>query len=162
MKRVLITAAAIWMILAAMFVPVHAAEADTSVAGTVLKTDTEMEVYQEASETSDVTAVLEEGTVVLVVDHIEDDWCRISVKEVTGYIKSGHLIPLNSSEEMNLEFEQIGNNYHMLFNEVQQLEKQRLQTKIWGAVIAVLVVGIFAAGLISVIKKNREDGKNRT
>ena len=162
MKRVLIAAAAIWMILAAMFAPVYAAETDTKVAGTVLKTDIEVEVFQEASEASEVTAVLDAGTAVLVTDSTEDDWCRISVKEVTGYIKSGHLIPLSSAEEMNQEFEQIGNNYHMLFNEVQQLEKQRLQTKMWGVVIAVLVAGIFAAGIIPVIKKNREDGKNRT
>lgn len=161
MKKVLVTTAAIWMLLAVVFVSANAAELDTTVVGTILKTDVNMEVYQEASETSEVITMLDAGTVVLVTDDVEEDWCRISVKEVTGYIKSGHLIPLNSSEEMNLEFEQIGNNYHMLFNEVQQLEKQQLQTKIWGSVIAVLVVGIFAAGIIPVIKKNREDEKNR-
>ena len=162
MKKGLITAAVIWMLLAAMFVSANAAEPDTKVAGTILKTDMDTEVYQEASETSEMAAVLEAGTVVMVIEDTGDDWCKISVKEVTGYIKSGHLIPLNNSEEMNLEFEQIGNNYHMLFNEVQQLQKQKSQTKIWGTVIAVLAVGVFAAGIIPVIRKNRDDGKNRT
>ena len=121
-----------------------------------------MDVYQEASETSAVTAALDAGTAVLVTDDdAGEGWCRILVRETTGYIKSAHLVPLVSSEEMDLEFEQIGNNYHMVFNEVQQVEKQRSQTKMWGTIIAALTVGVFAAGIIPVIKKNREDEKNR-
>ncbi len=159
MKKVLITTAAvIWALLAAVSVPVNAAET-TTVAGTVLKTDGDVDVYQEASETS---AVTDAGTAVLVTDDdAGEGWCRILVRETTGYIKSAHLVPLVSSEEMDLEFEQIGNNYHMVFNEVQQVEKQRSQTKMWGTIIAALTVGVFAAGIIPVIKKNREDEKNR-
>lgn len=162
MKKGLTMAVVIWMLLTVMAVPVNAAETNTTVAGTVLKTDADLEVYQEASETSKVIAVLDEGTVVLAIDETsEEGWCKISVKEMTGYIEAGHLVTLGSSEEMDLEFEQIGNNYHMVFNEVQQLEKQQLQTRIWGTVIAVLTVGMFAAGIIPVIKKNRENEKNK-
>lgn len=162
MKKGLTMAVVIWMLLTVMAVPVNAAETNTTVAGTVLKTDADLEVYQEASETSKVIAVLDEGTVVLAMDeNSEEGWCKISVKEMTGYIETGHLVTLGSSEEMDLEFEQIGNNYHMVFNEVQQLEKQQLQTRIWGTVIAVLTVGMFAAGIIPVIKKNRENEKNK-
>ena len=162
MKKGLTMAVVIWMLLTVMAVPVNAAETNTTVAGTVLKTDADLEVYQEASETSKVIAVLDEGTVVLAMDETsEEGWCKISVKEMTGYIETGHLVTLGSSEEMDLEFEQIGNNYHMVFNEVQQLEKQQLQTRIWGTVIAVLTVGMFAAGIIPVIKKNRENEKNK-
>ena len=50
----------------------------------------------------------------------------------------------------------------MVFNEVQQLNRQRSQAKIWGTVIAVLTAGVIAAGIIPVIKKNRNDEKNRT
>lgn len=162
MKKGLTMAVVIWMLLTVMAVPVNAAETNTTVAGTVLKTDADLEVYQEASKTSKVIAVLDEGTVVLAIDETsEEGWCKISVKETTGYIKAGHLVTLGSSEEMDLEFEQIGNNYHMVFNEVQQLEKQQSQTRIWGTVIAVLTVGMFAAGIIPVIKKNRENEKNK-
>lgn len=164
MKKVLIVAmAAIWMLLSAVPVTAKAAEkTNAAVAGTILKTDADVEVYQEASETSEVTTMLETGTVVMVTDEdAGEGWCRISVRETTGYIKTGHLVPLVSSEEMDQEFEQIGNNYHMVFNEVQQVEKQRSQKKMWGAVIAILTAGIVAAGIIPVIRKNREDEKNR-
>ena len=147
MKKILIMMTAVIWTLLTMSVPVNAVD---------------MEVHQEADETSEVTAVLEAGTVVLVTDvDAGEGWCRISVKETTGYVRTGHLVPLVSSEEMELEFEQIGNNYHMVFNEVEQLEKQRSQTKMWGAVIAVLTIGLFAAGILPVIRKNREDEKNR-
>ncbi len=163
MKKVLIMAAAvIWTLLAAVSVPVYAAETSTSVAGTVLKTSTDVEVHQEASETSPVAAALEAETAVLVTDaDAGEGWCRIQVQETTGYIRAEYLVPLSSSEEMDLEFEQISNNYHMVFNEVQQVQKQRSQTKMWGAVIAALTVALFAAGIIPVIKKNREDEKNK-
>lgn len=164
MKKVLIVAmAAIWMLLSAVPVTAKAAEkTNAAVVGTILKTDADVEVYQEASETSEVTTILETGTVVMVTDEdAGEGWCRIFVRETTGYIKTGHLVPLVSSEEMDQEFEQIGNNYHMVFNEVQQVEKQRSQKKMWGAVIAILTAGIVAAGIIPVIRKNREDEKNR-
>ena len=162
MKKILIMMTAVIWTLLTMSVPVNAAETSTTVAGSVLKADVDMEVHQEADETSEVTAVLEAGTVVLVTDvDAGEGWCRISVKETTGYVRTDHLVPLVSSEEMELEFEQIGNNYHMVFNEVEQLEKQRSQTKMWGAVIAVLTIGLFAAGILPVIRKNREDEKNR-
>ena len=159
MKRVIIMTVMVWTLLAAMFLPVCAAETtDTAVIGTVMRTDVDVNVYQRASETSEVTAELKAGTVVLVVDDSVEGWSSISVNETVGYIQTKHLITLGS-DEINQEFEQLGNNYHMLFNEVEQLNKQM---RIWGTVIAVLVIGIFAAGIIPVIKKNREDGKKRT
>lgn len=161
MKKVLTMTVALWALLAAMFITVNAASADRTAAGNVLRTDTDTEVYQDASEASGLIAVLDAGTVVWVTDDTVEGWCGISAKEVRGYIKSEHLVLLDSSDEMNLEFEQIENNYHMLFNEVQQLESQRRQTRIWGSIIALLTVGIFAAGIVPVIKRNRKDEKNR-
>lgn len=160
MKRILIAVSVMWMLLAAMYVPVNAA--DTTVAGTVQKTNTDVKVYQGASETSDVIAELEAGTAVLVAEDGVEGWCRISVGDVTGYIKAEYLVAFYSGDEVDQEFEQIGNNYHMVFNEVQQLNRQRSQAKIWGTIIAVLTAGVIAAGIIPVIKKNRNDEKNRT
>lgn len=160
-KGLTVIAVAVWMLLAVTAVPVNAAGTDAA-SGTVFKINEDVKVYQEASGTSKETAVLDAGTVVLVTDaDAGEGWCRISVREITGYIRSEYLVSIDSSKEINLEFEQLGNNYHMVFNEVQQLEKQRLQARIWGTVIAVLVVGVFAAGLIPVIRKNRKDEKNR-
>lgn len=161
MKKVLAVAVMIWMLVTVMFVPVNVMAADTSVMGTILKTDVEATVYQDMSEESAITAVLEPGTVVLVTEEDGEGWSRISTQEITGYIKTEYLVSVGSSDEMDLEFEQIRNNYHMLFNELQQIEKQRSQTKMWGMVIALLTIGIFAAGIIPVIKKNREDEKDR-
>lgn len=163
MKKVLIMAAAVLTLLTALLVPVpvNAAEADTAVTGTVLKTDTDVEVHQSASGTSEVITVLDAGTAVLVMEDDGEGWCRISAREITGYVESGYLVQLYSSDEMSQEFEQIGNNYQMVFNEVQQLNRQQSQARIWGTVIVVLTVGIFAAGIIPVIRKNKEDEKNR-
>lgn len=162
MKRVIIMTVMVWTLLAALFLPVCAAETtDTAVIRTAMKTDTDVNVYQEASDTSEVTAELKAGTVVLVTDNSEEGWSSITVNEIVGYIQTKHLITLGS-DEIDQEFEQLGNNYHMLFNEMEQLNKQKTQMRIWGTVIAVLVIGIFAAGIIPVIKKNREDEKKRT
>lgn len=159
MKKVLGRAAVMWVLLMAAFMPVSVMAADTITIGTVLKAEKDTDVYQEASETSETAAVLKAGTVVYVTDNTPESWCGISSKEISGYVKTEALIPIADGDEMNQEFEQIGNNYHMIFNEVQQLKKQQSQEKIWGAVIVLLVVGIFAAGIIPVLKKNKENEK---
>lgn len=161
MKKVLEMTVIIWMLIAVMLAPVNVMASDTTVMGTILKTNVDVTVYQDTSETSAIAAVLESGTVVLVTEVDEEGWSRITTQEITGYIKTEYLSSLGSSDEIDREFEQIGNNYHMIFNELQQIEKQRLQTKVWGIVIALLAIGIFAAGIIPVIKKNKEDEKDR-
>lgn len=164
MKKAFAMAAAVWTLLAAVFLPVSvyaAEETDSTVAGTAMRTDTDVEVYQQASGISKVTAKLKAGTVVVVTEDSGDGWSMISVNDTAGYIRTEHLEKLGN-DEINQEFEQIGNNYHMLFNEVEQLNKQKTQARIWGTVIAVLVIGIVAAGMIPVIKKNRENGKKKT
>ena len=95
--------AAMWTLLAAMAAPVSAAEADSAVAGTVLKTDADVEVHQSASDSSKVITVLETGTVVLVTEDDGEGWCRISAGEVTGYAETGHLVQLYSSDERSQE-----------------------------------------------------------
>lgn len=163
MKKIFVMAAVMWALLVAMFgqVSVYAEETDSKVIGTAMRTDQDVKVYQEASEASEVTVELQAGTVVLVTEDAGEGWSRISVKEAVGYIRTEHLETL-ASDEINQEFEQIGNNYHMLFNEVELLRKQKTQTRIWGIVIAVLVIGIFAAGVIPVIMKNKENEKKKT
>lgn len=161
MKKVLAITVMIWMLIAGMFVPANVMAADTTMAGNILKTDVDVTVYQDTSETSDIVAVLGSGTVILVTKVDEEGWSRVTTQGITGYIKTEYLASIGSSDEMDKEFEQIGNNYHMIFNELQQLEKQRFQTKVWGIVIALLTIGIFAAGIIPMIKKNRNDEKDR-
>ena len=157
MKKVLGMAAVMWALLMAVFMPVSVMAADTITIGTVLKTEKDTDVYKEASEASGTAAVLKAGTVVHVTDNTPEGWCGISSKEVSGYVKTEALVPITDSDEMSQEFEQIGNRYHMIFNEVQQSKKQQSQEKIWGAVIIVLLVaGILAAGIIPVLKKNKE------
>lgn len=55
MKKAFAMAAAVWTLLAAVFLPVSvyaAEETDSTVAGTAMRTDTDVEVYQQASGTS--------------------------------------------------------------------------------------------------------------
>lgn len=163
MRKVLTITAVLWVLLAVLSVPSGVTAAGTVTSGMVLKTKTDTQVYQEASETSGKTDVLEAGTSVYVTDDTIEGWSKISSKEVTGYVRTESLTPIVDSDEIKLEFEQIGNNYHMIFNEVQQLEKQQSQKKIWGTVIILLTAGIFAAGVIPVIKKNGKNEKtNKT
>lgn len=163
MKKVFVMAAVMWILLAAMFQQeyVYAEETDSKVIGTAMKTAQDANMYQKASEASEVTAALKAGTVVLVTEEVGEGWSMISVNETVGYIRTEHLETLGG-DEINWEFEQIGNNYHMLFNEMELLKKQKTQAKIWGTVIAVLIIGIFVAGIIPVILKNRENDKKKT
>ena len=59
------------------------------------------------------------------------------------------------------EFEAIEQANRLLITELQYVEKQKKEKLIWGIVIAVLVVAIFAVGIVSGALKNMEQKKRK-
>ncbi len=58
---------------------------------------------------------------------------------------------------MNAEFNSIGNDYESIYEEMLELQRQKRNRMIWGSIIVVLVIAIFGVGIVSAVKKNREE-----
>lgn len=103
---------------------------------------------------------MSEGDAVVVAAYDGGDWCEVSAGEQKGYIRIESLGTVGNAEALNAEFQNIGNDYETIFNEVTQLQIQKRNSRIWGTVIVILVVAIFGVGLLSAVRKNKEEQQN--
>ncbi|MBD5537654.1 MAG: hypothetical protein HDQ99_18760 [Lachnospiraceae bacterium] len=148
MKRLLAMAGTGLMMLIALRIPVYADGLDEITGNMVLETSTRADLYEEASDEAKVVASLEAGTVVFTLDNAEHNWCRISAGEYTGYIKVECLKTIGDQDLINQEFEQNRNYNHMLYDGIEQPEKQETRTKMRGGLVLGLTMAVLAAGSI--------------
>lgn len=118
-------------------------------------------LMEEADEASAPVAELLEGTTVISVEASADGWIKVQYQGKTGYI------PLNSgglrdNEGLDEEFEQLANEYRLIFEVIEYKQTQSRQNLIWGIVIAALVVAVFAVGIASAVMGGQKTArKNR-
>lgn len=109
---------------------------------------------------SETLMTYEEGALVFVIGETAEGWYYVTYQDKEGYIQK----ELLSMQEIDVE----GLNAEMAVNEeegrlvVEAVEKYRAEakrSKIWGSIIIVLVVGIFAVGIFSALKTQKSEGE---
>ncbi len=147
------------LLLFAMGCRAEAAEAGNADAGaaTLQQTTQYAELKEAPDAKSSTLEKLDEGTAV-IVEETEDAWSRVRYKEKEGYLPNGALdsYDVGPVEELNREFQEVGENNVRIVDEYELVQQEKHTSMIWGAVIAVLVAGIFAAGIVSALRKNKE------
>lgn len=63
----------------------------------------------------------------------------------------------SSTEELDQEFEEVQEEMLRVIDEHELVQKSKRTSILWGIIIAVLVVAIFAVGVVSAIKKDNEE-----
>ena len=121
-------------------ITVCGAELESVQKNMVLETVEEVELREEPSSTGAVITSLQAGTVVVVSEDASRDWCKVSYREQEGYVKISQTIQL-------------------AFEEIMAREHEEMQARIWGSIIVVLIVAIFGVGIVSAVKKNKEESK---
>ena len=99
----------------------------------------------------------ESGASVLVIGETKDGWYEISYQGKEGYIRKSAL----SAQEIDAagidkEMEVSEAESRLVIEEVERYRAEARRSKIWGTIIVLLVVGIFATGIISTIKTEKE------
>lgn len=121
----------------------------------MMQTNKETIGYESPNMDSDIIVEVEKGKSVIVVGKTEDGWYQVVYQGQTMYMQE------NSVEEVLNE---------ELAEEISELEKFRMEeaewdiktrkevfrSRVWGAIIVTLIVGIFAAGMVSVIRADKE------
>lgn len=123
----------------------------------VMETIEEVKLLEKAEGNATVVATLPAGTTVLITEDSSNGWCRVSVNEQSGYLQTTQLKTIGNKDELDAEFEKISNTVQLIFEEIVTMEKETKQARIWGTVIVVLIIAIFGVGIISAIKKNKEE-----
>lgn len=122
---------------------------------TIRQTNSDVELHEEPDLSSPVTAALQSGTPVIISEDAKDGWCLVMYRENTGYVQTSFLEVVVSQEALDSEFQSIKDASILSYQEAEAAKKHDTQTRIWGAVIIVLVVAIFGVGIASTLKKNK-------
>ena len=117
-------------------------------------TTQKIEVYEKKSDSSEVLTTVEEGIPIMILEK-GDDWCQVQYKDATGFVKTSLLQKENEELAVELDAQQEYNNTFM--NEVFRLEDEKAKSRVWGAVIVVLIMGIFGVGIFNTIKMNKKE-----
>lgn len=126
----------------------------------MMQTKTDTSGFEEPDNKSLVVEEIKKGQSVMLSGKTENGWYQVVYQGKTMYVQE------NSLEEAANED---------LSNELQELEELRLaeaewdikarkevlRSRIWGTVIVVLIVGIFAAGMVSVIRADKGEKRKK-
>lgn len=113
------------------------------------------------------------GSPVWVIGETEDGWYLVSYQDQKGYIPKDYIDILTVETEdkgavglaeagLDKEMEALEAESKMVIDEVERQRGESKRSHIWIVVIVLLVIGIFATGIISTIKfgKAVKDKKN--
>lgn len=127
----------------------------------IMVTARKVEMKAEPDFTSETLMTYEKDASVFVIDAIDDDWVYVRYQDMTGYVdKTALLMQTVDTADMDAEFAREAEQTKFVLEEVERYKAEARRSKIWGTVIVVLVLGIFAMGIISGIRaKKKEDTK---
>lgn len=143
-----------------MGVPVQASETGNAVAMTLQQTTKDAEIKEEPDQNANTLSELKKGTAVIVYGEPQDSWSQVEYGGVKGYMESSALESFNvgdDADELEEEFNTLEEDNRRLIDEYELAQRSKRTSIIWGIIIGALVVGIFAVGVVSAVKKGKEE-----
>lgn len=121
----------------------------------------EVDAKEVPDENGAVIISYHDGDNIYVTGETADGWYRVRYQDLVGYVR------IEQVAEIELDVEALNDEFAVEEEEgklvVEEVEKQRTEarrSKIWGAVIILLVLGVFVTGIITTVRSgNDEDGQ---
>lgn len=105
-----------------------------------------------------VVRFYEKGDSVFVTGRTEDGWYRVIYQDLEGYMPESALSEKELDVEgLDAEMSRTEQEAAFVVEMVEKYRDEARRSKIWGSVIVVLVVGIFATGILSGIRSSRRE-----
>lgn len=181
--KAIVVIATVLVITAGYPVSVHAQQEGEIKVSQFMTAMQDMDAKAEPNSNAETIFSYEAGASVLVTGETQDGWYIVYYQGKTGYIdKNTPVDPATSIdpnesqavlvvqeidvEALDAEMEALQMEDKIIVEEVERYRAERRRSRIWGTVIVLLVIGIFAVGIVSTVraeKKKKEDvheGKN--
>lgn len=118
----------------------------------------------DARETPDGSAPVvisyHDGDSIYVTGETADGWYRVRYQDLIGYVWADQATDIELDvEALNEEFALEEEEGKLVVEEVERQRTELRRSKIWGAVIIVLVLGVFATGIISTVKSGKNGNR---
>lgn len=165
MKKVLLVLMSVLWFGTLVSVPVRAEEAlleaETTELSQIMLANGEVEAKEMPDDNAAVVITYESGAPVLVIGEITDGWYKVSYQDKMGYVHKSALTTQELDVEgLNKEMEAAEAENKLVVEEVERYRAEARRSRIWGTIIVLLVVGIFATGILSTVKAEREKRKD--
>lgn len=154
-----ITILFVLMCFLAMSIAVWAAETELK-ENVLLKTVTETTVYEQPTTESNPIYTFPADSLVMCMGSQDGDWVKVKNQEIEGYVLTED-VTLFIQEGIEQEFEEKKNEMNLLLAEITYLQNEKQEKAIWGIIIGVLIISIFAVGLASTILNSTKDIKKK-
>lgn len=135
---------------------------ELSGSGLILEAKKNVSMKAEPEKTAETLMTFNEGSLLFAAGEAVDGWYYVIYQGTGGYVEEAGLSVLELDIE-GLDAEMAASEAETKFV-VEVVEKYRAdarRSKIWGTVIIVLVAGIFAVGIFSAVRSNK-NGDNET
>lgn len=143
--------------------PIRAEEKSDNITGQLMTVLDDTEAKKAPDHNAETVFDYAAGASVFVIGE-DGDWYKVYYQGQEGYITKRDVAEEVQSQEfvdaLNEEMQAVEAENKMIVEEIERQRSERKNSIVWGAIIAVLVIGIFATGIISSIKVNRKDKDN--
>lgn len=171
MKKIIITVMIFFVIGFITCFPVKATENSSNQSGQLMMVKEETAVKSSPDESSDTLITYASGEAVLVTGETKHGWYEVFYQGKTGYVLKDKLKKMaidgkaTDTEAENQAYitaldEELGAmeaEGDMLVEEVERQREERKHSSVWGVVICLLIIGIFATGVISTVRTNKKE-----
>lgn len=122
----------------------------------LMTADKNVDMKTEPSDSAETIMSYQAGDSVFVTGETADGWYRAIYQDKEGYIPKDSLSTLEIDvAALDEEMARTEQEAKLVVETVERYRAEARRSKIWGSVIVVLVVGIFATGIISGIKSKK-------
>ena len=142
-----------------MSMVVYAAETELK-ENILLKTVTETIVYEQPTTESNQIYTFQADAPVMCMESQNGDWVKVKYQDIEGYVLAKD-VTLFIQEGIDQELEEKNNENNLMFAEITYLKNEKQEKLIWGIIIGVLIISIFAVGLASTILNSTKDIKKK-
>lgn len=165
MKKVLLVLMSVLWLGILVSVPVRAeealGEAETTELNQIMLANGKVEAKEMSDDSATVVITYESGAPVLVIGETTDGWYKVSYQDKIGYVHKSELTTQGLDVEgLDKEMKTAEAESKLVVEEVERYRAEARRSRIWGTVIVLLVVGIFATGILSTVKAEREKRKD--
>lgn len=106
------------------------------------------------------------GAPVWVIGETQDGWYLVSYQDKKGYIPKDYIAELQIEVEekgavglneagLDEEMEALGAENKMVVEEIERQRSETRRSHIWTVIIVLLIIGIFATGIVSTVKSGK-------
>lgn len=118
--------------------------------------------YEKADMGSKIVANLEKGRQMLKVAEVDDEWCQVITDGQKMYVQTKYIGEAMEESELAEEMQQLKTMRAAEAENDVRTRKKVMRDRMTGILIAVLIAGIFIAGIVNVVRSgDKEGGKSQ-